>query len=77
MKQLLLVLVLMLASFPLSAQIEFDRSDPMDDKMKTGISVGEKIPFFEAVDQNGRKWNFDSIKGPEGAFILFYRSADW
>lgn len=77
MRQLLLALFLTLASFPLSAQIEFDRSDPMDDNMKTGLAVGEKIPAIEAIDQNGRKWNFDDLKGPEGAFILFYRSADW
>jgi cytochrome oxidase Cu insertion factor (SCO1/SenC/PrrC family) len=76
-KQTLLALVLLLASSFLSAQSEFDRPDPMDDNMKTGIAVGEKIPFFEAVDQNGRKWSFDDLKGPEGAFILFYRSADW
>jgi hypothetical protein len=76
-KPKLLALVLVLASFPLSAQIEFDRPDPMDDNMKTGIAVGEKIPSFEAVDQNGRTWSFDDLKGPEGAFILFYRSADW
>jgi hypothetical protein len=68
---------LALASFPLFAQVEFDRSDPLDDHMKTGIAVGEKIPPFEAVDQNGRKWSFEDLKGPEGAFILFYRSADW
>ena len=55
----------------------FDRPDPIDDNMKTGIAVGEAIPPFEAVDQNGKTWSFDSIKGRNGAVILFYRSADW
>jgi peroxiredoxin len=45
--------------------------------MRTGVAVGEKIPPFEALDQNGRSWTFDSIKGPNGAVLLFYRSADW
>ncbi len=60
-----------------SAQQPFDRDDPFDEHFKTGIRVGAKIPPFSGVDQNGKKWNFDSIKGPKGALILFYRSADW
>ena len=34
-------------------------------------------PMFEAVDQHGARRSFDDIKGPAGAMILFYRSADW
>ncbi len=51
--------------------------DPFDLNVRTGIPVGERIPRFRAVDQNGRWWDFDSIKGPNGAVLLFHRSADW
>ena len=42
-----------------------------------GISVGSKIPTFEARDQKGMLQTFESIRGPKGAFLVFYRSADW
>ena len=45
--------------------------------LTTGPEVGERIPDISAVDQNGRQRNFDNIVGPNGAMILFFRSADW
>jgi cytochrome oxidase Cu insertion factor (SCO1/SenC/PrrC family) len=45
--------------------------------LPTGPAVGEKIPAFEAVDQSGRRQTFESLKGPNGLLLLFYRSADW
>ena len=38
----------------LSAQDVFDPLDATDDDAQTGIAVGEKIPPFQAVDQNGK-----------------------
>ena len=55
----------------------FDRPDPTDTGAVTGPAVGERIPAFRAVDQDGRELDFDAIKGPRGAVLLFYRSADW
>ncbi len=72
-----LLLGLFLLTTPAMAQEVFDTPDPLDDHMQTGPAVGEKIPAFQARDQNGRSRDFDSIKGPKGAFLLFYRSADW
>jgi hypothetical protein len=43
----------------------------------SGIPVGSKIPTFEARDQKGEVQTFESIRGPKGAFLVFYRSADW
>jgi peroxiredoxin len=45
--------------------------------IKTGPAPGEKIPAFEAIDQNGNKQTLASIAGPKGAMLVFYRSADW
>lgn len=43
----------------------------------TGPAVGERIPAFEGVDQNGRARDFESLAGPNGLLLLFHRSADW
>jgi peroxiredoxin len=42
-----------------------------------GLAVGSRIPAFSAQDQNSASQTFDSIKGPKGAMLVFYRSADW
>jgi hypothetical protein len=44
---------------------------------KTGPEVGSTLPAFEASDQNGRPQNLQTILGPKGALLVFYRSADW
>ena len=62
---------------PLLAQEVFDPLDPSDDDGQTGIEVGARIPDFRAVDQNGKTWDYDALKGPNGAVLLFHRSADW
>jgi hypothetical protein len=45
--------------------------------VSTGVAVRQKIPAFSGTDQNGQVRNFDSIKGPGGAMIVFSRSVDW
>ena len=45
--------------------------------IQTGPEVGQKIPAFEAQDQNGKTQTLASISGPKGAMLVFYRSADW
>jgi hypothetical protein len=42
-----------------------------------GPAVGAKVPAFSAVDQFGRTQTLESVAGPEGTMIVFYRSADW
>jgi len=42
-----------------------------------GPQVGEQVPDFSLPDQNGRVWTRDSILGPNGAILLFLRSANW
>lgn len=46
-------------------------------RLKTGPEVGQQIPEFGLLDQFGRKQTFEAIRGPQGALIVFYRSADW
>ena len=47
------------------------------DVASLGPQVGEQVPAFSLPDQNGRVRTLDSILGPNGAILLFQRSADW
>jgi hypothetical protein len=42
-----------------------------------GPPVGAKMPSFNLKDQDGKPHTLDSLLGPKGAVILFFRSADW
>jgi hypothetical protein len=48
-------------------------------KMLTGIglAVGQKAPAFSARDQFGAQQTLETLKGPNGTVLLFFRSADW
>jgi cytochrome oxidase Cu insertion factor (SCO1/SenC/PrrC family) len=47
------------------------------DVSKLGPQVGERVPDFTLKDQNGKSWTLQSIMGPKGAMLVFFRSADW
>jgi hypothetical protein len=49
------------------------RPNPMD----LGPSVGQPLIGFEAKDQDGVLRTLDSLKGPNGLVMVFFRSADW
>ena len=53
------------------------QSAPRIDVSKLGPQVGERVPDFSLKDQNGKPWTLQSIMGPKGAMLVFYRSADW
>jgi peroxiredoxin len=44
---------------------------------KLGPQVGQRVPDFNLKDQNGKAWTLESLLGPKGAMLVFYRSADW
>ena len=45
--------------------------------MVSGPEIGERIPDFSAYDQNGNLVSLDDVMGPNGAMVVFHRSADW
>jgi hypothetical protein len=47
------------------------------DGATTGLKVGEKIPDFALVDQNGNQRRFHDLTGRSGLLLVFSRSADW
>ncbi len=42
-----------------------------------GLRVGQRVPDFALMDQDGRERTLQSVMGPRGAMIVFVRSADW
>jgi peroxiredoxin len=72
--------LLILLSALVSAQEARPRLRPLNEQSanaKTGPAVGSHVPEFSAVDLNGKRQSFDSLKGPKGLVLVFARSADW
>jgi peroxiredoxin len=42
-----------------------------------GLRPGAKAPAFRLSDQAGKRQDLDSLAGPNGLLLLFFRSADW
>jgi hypothetical protein len=47
------------------------------DLSRVGPRVGSRVPDFSLPDQNGRRQSLQSILGPNGGVLVFFRSADW
>lgn len=71
---LLMLSIVDMLGFSLSTWAQ--ESNPRQEQ-KPGLAIGEKIPQFQAVDQNGALRDFASIRGPKGVVIYFHRSASW
>lgn len=37
----------------------------------------DRIPAFELSDQHGKRQTLESLRGPKGLMLVFFRSADW
>ena len=64
------VLLALPSQFPAAQQAPVDVA-------ALGPKVGEQLPDFRLTDQAGRTWTRESIMGPRGAMLVFFRSADW
>jgi hypothetical protein len=60
------------ASIGLAAQ-----APPAVDTSKVGPQVGAAVPPINGTDQFGRVHTLASVSGPQGAMVVFFRSADW
>lgn len=47
------------------------------DVSRLGPQVGERVPDFRLKDQDGNSRTLQSIMGPRGVMLVFFRSADW
>ena len=68
---------LLVAATMLAAGCHVSESRATIDIDKLGPQVGERVPDFTLPDQHGRLVSLDSILRPNGAILMFYRSADW
>jgi len=42
-----------------------------------GLDIGQQAPAFTLPDQFGHEQTNETLKGPKGTVLLFFRSADW
>ena len=42
-----------------------------------GLPVGAECPEIQALDQDGRTRDFESLSGKQGLLFVLRRSADW
>ncbi len=75
MRQLLPTLAA--ATFVTLLHAQTPQIQPAVELARLGPQVGERVPDFELPDQNGRPHTLQSILGPNGAMLVFYRSAGW
>ena len=64
-----LMLVLMLATA--------GAAQDLPDVEGFGPQVGDVVPAFSLRDQTGQTQTLESIMGPNGAMLVFNRSASW
>jgi len=69
----ILPLVIVFVAFPLFAQ---EARMPVD-VSALGPQVGDRVPDFSLPGQDGSVQTLSSIMGPNGAMLVFFRSADW
>jgi hypothetical protein len=50
---------------------------PTIDTSRIGPQVGQKVPDFSGIDHLGKTHTLAASLGPNGAMLVFYRSADW
>ena len=53
------------------------QAPPLPDVDRFGPQVGEIVPTFSLVDQDGAVRDLQSLMGPDGLMLVFSRSADW
>ena len=47
------------------------------DVTRLGPQVGARVADFSLQDQNGQSRSLESVAGPKGTMLVFFRSADW
>ena len=59
------------------ARSQSDNAGAKVDVERLGPQVGAALPDFSLRDQHGDVHSLNSLLGPKGALIVFFRSADW
>jgi len=69
---------LLIAGLLLAAAGSVPMGQPATVDVRTiGPQAGQEVPAFDLLDQSGARHTLRSILGPNGAMLVFFRSADW
>lgn len=49
----------------------------LHDAASIGPAIGAAVPAFSLTDQSGHKQTLETLMGPQGLVLVFFRSADW
>jgi hypothetical protein len=49
----------------------------LHDTPQTGLAADATAPEFSLPDQFGQRRTMESLMGPQGLVLVFFRSADW
>lgn len=55
----------------------FGQLQGLHDSTQIGLASGATAPGFSLTDQFGQKRTMESLMGPQGMVLVFFRSADW
>ena len=72
-----LLLCALLAAGTLAGTPQAPPPRPAAELDKLGPQIGARVPDFSLIDQHGRTQTLKSVLGPNGAMLVFFRSADW
>jgi len=65
------------AGLPVPAELQTKHVNATNDGYATGPGPGGRIPDFLLPDQEDIPRSVANLSGPNGLFLVFYRSADW
>ena len=71
------ILRLVVIAIWVSLTAGFVEAQPAVDTTLLGPQVGSSVPPFSGTDQFGRTQTLNTTLGPDGAMLVFFRSADW
>ncbi|MGE3957397.1 MAG: redoxin domain-containing protein [Vicinamibacterales bacterium] len=76
-KALVVTVGLLAAVTSLPTQAQQASPSSLPDVQRLGPQVGTRVPDFSLTDQRGTVRTLQSLMGPKGLLLFFYRSADW
>lgn len=71
------VAILLFCSFLAFSNAQENSSSKPAISPSIGLPVGSNTPAFSFLDQFGHPQSNETLRGPNGTVLLFFRSADW
>jgi hypothetical protein len=71
------VAILLFCSFPTFGDAQENSLNKPASSSSIGLPVGSNAPAFAFLDQFDHRQSNETLRGPNGTVLLFFRSADW